>query len=138
VSDLRALLLLAAEHLRQPATTIESEFSASGAESRQRSWCSWTTFDRLEIDAGYWTAELPLMEELGETYVKDGGTWGQPFSYDAIAHIIIPRRFIEEPFGQDVFRQWSHEQDIQGLAARLDSAGVRYHISEYALELKLF
>jgi len=118
--------------------TTESEFSAPGAESRLRSWCSWTTFGRLERDAGYWTAELPLVEELGETYVNDGGTWGQPFSYDDIAHIIIPRRFIEEPFGQAAFRQWTHEQDIHGLAGRLDSAGVRYHISDYALEAKLF
>jgi hypothetical protein len=118
--------------------TTESEFSAPDGESRLRSWCSWTTFRRLEVDAGYWKAELPLAEELGETCVNDGGTWGQPFQYDEIAHLIIPRRFVEEPFGGDAFRQWVHEQDVRGLADRLDSAGVPYHISEYALEVKLF
>jgi len=118
--------------------TTEDEFSAPGAESRLRSWCSWTTFDRLARDSGYWTAELPLENELGESYVKDGGTWGQPFPYNAIAHIIIPRHFIEEPWPGDAFYQWVHEQDIDRLATFLDRAGVRYHHSAYALEVKRF
>jgi hypothetical protein len=137
MTDLRAMLIISARHLQRPKSTTENEFSAPGAVSRLRSWCSWTTFDRLKSDAGYWTAELPLESELGESYVADGGTWGQPFPYGELAHIIIPRCFIEEHSGV-AFRQWAHEQDIDGLSQQLETADVRHYLSEYALEVKLF
>jgi hypothetical protein len=113
--------------------------SADDREPQRRSWCSWTTYGRLLRDAGYWTGELPLEAELGELSVSDGGTWGQPFGYDDdLAHIIIPRTFIEEPWSGDAFRQWEHQQDIDGLSSLLTAAGIDHRLSEYALEVKRF
>lgn len=43
------------------------------------SWCSWTTFDRLLVDAGYWAAGIPARRDIFETHIGDGGVWGQPF-----------------------------------------------------------
>lgn len=44
------------------------------------SWCSWTTYSRLERDAGYWTAGIPEKEDVGEAYICDGGVWGATVS----------------------------------------------------------
>lgn len=138
MTDLREFLRIAARHLRTPFSTTESWGSAPGERARLRSWCSWTTFNRLQADAGYWTAELPREEELGETHVHDGGTWGQPFAYaNDLAHIIIPKQFIEEPPAPP-FRQWVHEQDVDGLSQLLTTAELRHHLSPYGLEVKLF
>lgn len=138
MADLRTFLLIAARHLRRPIRTNRSEFSDPSGAAQLRSWCSWTTYSRLKADAGYWTGELPLETELGESCVSDGGTWGQPFGYDDdLAHVIIPRIFIEEPLSE-TFTQWQHEQDLEGLSLLLTAAGVDHHLSEYALEVKLF
>jgi hypothetical protein len=59
--------------------------------AQSQSWCAWTTFERLISDSGYWTSGLLAEPELMETYTVDGGPWGQPFSYQNIAHVIIPR-----------------------------------------------
>jgi len=104
-----------------------------------RSWCCWTTFGRLECDTVYWSGELPLESELNVTSVADGGSWGQPFRYREIAHIIIPRTFCEEPpsDGRE-FTQWYHEQDIDGLSEALSSQGIDHKLLQYCLELKLY
>ncbi|MBV1690969.1 hypothetical protein KRR38_25645 [Novosphingobium sp. G106] len=103
-----------------------------------RSWCSWTTFGALSIDARYWVDELPLESELGEQYVHDGGTWGQPFLYEELAHVIIPRRFIEDSMFNKKFTSWEHEQDIDGLSVLLNDAGIEHRTSQLVLEVKLF
>lgn len=137
--DLRFFLLTATRHLERPMKTTLGECSDENGSPRRRSWCSWTTYGRLARDAGYWTGELPLEAELGEISVSDGGTWGQPFYYkDNLAHIIIPRIFTEEPHDMGVFRQWEHEQDIDGLSLLLRAARIDHHLSKYALEVKLF
>lgn len=137
--DLRSFLLIATRHLAHPQKTTLGVCSDENGTPRRRSWCSWTTYGRLTTDAGYWTGELPLETELGELSTLDGGTWGQPFYYeDNLAHIIIPRIFIEEPRATGVFRQWEHEQDIDGLSNLLTTAGIKHCLSEYALEVKLF
>ena len=139
MTDLRSFLLIATRHLDRPMKTTLGIYSDENGVPQRRSWCSWTTFGRLTRDAGYWTGELPLETELGEIAVSDGGTWGQPFYYeDNLAHIIIPRIFTEEPRIPGIFRQWEHEQDLDGLSLLLTAAGVGHHLSEYALEVKLF
>lgn len=139
MTDLRSFLLISARHLQRPLTTTLGAFSDENGKPKLRSWCSWTTFGRLGRDAGYWTSELPVEAEIGEVCVSDGGTWGQPFRYkNDLAHIIIPRTFIEEPWPRDVFRQWEHVQDIDGLSQQLLAAGIDHHLSEIALEVKLF
>src|SRR5262245_15184618 len=75
-------------------------------------WCSWTTFSRLKIDAGYWQAGLPTADELLENGVADGGAWGQPFLYGDISHIIIPREFSWERILPGQYDRGSKQQDI--------------------------
>ena len=144
IMDWRRFLIIATGHLSTPTITKRGEFSSDGGEPRRTSWCSWTTYGRLGRDAGYWTAELPKTEELGETYTRDGGAWSQPFPYAELAHLLIPRRFEEEYSGKLIkgspagFWIWSHTQDIDGLSNKLLSEGITHEISEYALEIKLF
>jgi len=137
MDDFYTLLSIAAARLQEPISTTEDEYSAPGGEPLLRSWCSWTTFSRLQRDAGYWTGQLPLEAELGKMSVADGGTWGQPFPYDDLAHIIIPRQFIEDPLGRE-FRQYTHLQDIDGLSRALNEAGIPHHLSHHALDVKRF
>ncbi|HWT96364.1 MAG TPA: hypothetical protein VN229_02075 [Terriglobales bacterium] len=103
-----------------------------------QSWCGWTAFSKLREEFHYWSAGLPGLEELTETYIKDGGTWGQPFSFCDIAHIVIPRQFYWE---RTVDRQFTHgmrEQDINTLSARLTEAGIAHRCTDLVLEIKLY
>ena len=135
----RMFLELSTNHLKAPRRTTPGEFNSEGDRSPLlRSWCSWTTFERLERDAGYWTRELPLIRELADTATRDGGTWGQPFPYNELAHVMIPRRFDEEYAHAGEFHIWSHEQDIDGLSAILCAAGIEHRLSKYVLEIRLF
>lgn len=135
---MKAFLNAAAAQLGRPAKSTLSQYCNGTDEPQLRSWCCWTTFSRLQYSAGYWSAELPLASELGERSVADGGTWEQPFPYEDIAHIIVPKRFIEEPWSDKIFTQWHHEQDLDGLSAFFRVQGIDHHISPYALEVKLF
>lgn len=96
-----------------------------------KSWCSWTTFDRLEGDAGYWTAGLPGFTEIGNEALSDGGTWGQPFRYVDIAHVIVPKTFTTD-LG-DV-----RKQDINLLQRELETFGIESRLTERVLEIKLY
>jgi len=137
--DVRNFLLAATRHLCRPAVSSLSEHCNGNAPYRMRSWCCWTTFGRLECDTVYWSGELPLASELGEASVADGGSWGQPFRYQEIAHVIIPRSFCEEPWSDDGrLTQWHHEQDIDGLSKVLNSEGVDHNLLQFCLELKLY
>jgi hypothetical protein len=101
-------------------------------------WCSWTTFNRLKIDAGYWQAGLPTSAELGEEATADGGVWGQPFLYCDIAHVLVPREFYWEHISQGRFDSGSKQQDIDGLSAALTSSGVGHRRTDLVLEIKLY
>lgn len=137
--DVRNFLITATRHLSRPAVSSMSEYCNGDAPHRRRSWCCWTTFGRLECDTVYWSAELPLESELYETSVADGGSWGQPFSYREIAHVIIPRTFLEEPWSADgTFTQWHHEQDVEGLSKALNLEGIDHNLLQFCLELKLY
>lgn len=102
------------------------------------SWCAWTTFSRLAADAGYWTAGLPNADELGATYIADGGTWGQPFSYHELAHLIVPRTFEQEFVEDGQYRCVKRQQDIKELSRRLTEHGIDHRKTDLVLEIKLF
>src|SRR5262245_51500171 len=95
-------------------------------------WCSWTTFRRLtESDAGYWTAGLPNPEDIGESYIKDGGVWGQPFSFSEIAHVIVPRAFIATDGHKT-------SQDIERLSDELMKVGIPCRLTSGILEIRVY
>jgi len=92
-------------------------------------WCSWTTFGRLAAsDAGYWTAGLPNSANIGDTYIGDGGVWGQPFHFSDLAHLIVPGKFVTD---DGVVKT----QDIQRLSARLGALGVPHKLAAALAEL---
>jgi len=104
----------------------------------KRSWCAWTTFERLGEDAGYWTGPLPLETELLARGTSDGGTWAQPFLYSQIAHVVIPRRFYCEQIAAEGFGSGVNVQDVEGLSVRLTGEGLPHRITELVLEVKLY
>jgi hypothetical protein len=105
------------------------------------SWCSWTTFKRLSEDAGYWQSGLPHLNEIKEHGTTDGGTWGQPFNYQDIAHFIIPKVFSREllasPDDRRTFERMVVNQDIEALSRQLTKQGLPHTLSAAALEVRL-
>jgi hypothetical protein len=110
------------------------EFRALHSES----WCSWTTFRRLNQDAGYWTCGLPNRGEYSDSHIKDGGTWGQPFSFQEIAHIIVPKVFYWETVAGPEFKHGTKMQDIDKLSEQLSRAGIIHRKTDLLLEIKLY
>jgi hypothetical protein len=104
----------------------------------KRTWCAWTTFERLAEDSGYWTAALPLERELLDTGTADGGSWGQPFRYDQIAHLILPRRYCWEQISYEGFTSGVHTQDVESLSKHLAATGIPHRLTELVLEIKLY
>ncbi|MCP4321619.1 MAG: hypothetical protein GY787_07165 [Alteromonadales bacterium] len=101
-------------------------------------WCAWTTFERLELDVKYWNAGLPLTNEFNETFVKDGGIWGQPFAFESIAHIIIPRKFYWESFDNGEYNSGVKAQNVDIVSKLLTSENIKHRCTELLLELKLY
>ena len=126
--DWHRFLTIASNHLGLNPCSATSKWS----------WCAWTTFERIGEDAGYWTAPLPLETEILADGTSDGGTWGQPFRYEQLAHFIIPRRFYWEEISADGFKSGVHEQDIEGLSHKLTIAGMAHRLTELVLEVKLY
>ncbi|RIX40306.1 MAG: hypothetical protein D3M94_21800 [Rhodocyclales bacterium GT-UBC] len=112
----------------------EGEFNALLSPS----WCSWTTFSRLASDAGYWTAGLPKLNEIGDSFIHDGGVWGQPFSYSDIAHLIIPAKFFWESSAVGTYSCGEKEQNIKALSVRLASEKIPHRLTPLVLEIKVF
>jgi len=102
------------------------------------SWCSWTTFDRLSVDAGYWTGGLPALEDIFETSIGDNGVWGQPFHFSQLAHLIVPRKFMcDEPPGPNwTFRE--RVQNLEGLSTKLRTAEIPHRLTELVLDLQCY
>lgn len=124
----RRFFLICAQHLgpgdRDPAIST--------------SWCSYPTFGRLTADAGYWTMGLPSAEELETWGLRDGGTWGQPFRFEDLAHVIVPREFYWDR-GQGAGWECGHRaQDLAALSAALHAANVDHRLTNLVLEVKLF
>ena len=102
------------------------------------SWCAWTTFDQLVSNAVYWKAGLPNADELLPTYIADGGTWSQPFSYQELAHVIVPRTFDQEFVEDGQYRCVRKQQDIEELSRRLTEHGINHRKTDLVLEIKLY
>lgn len=102
------------------------------------SWCSRATFRRLKDDAGYWVAGLPNAADILATHIRDGGVWGQPFSYADIAHIVIPRQFYWERISEGGFESGTKYQNIETVAKELREIGIQYRITDIILEIKLY
>jgi hypothetical protein len=103
-------------------------------------WCSWTTFTRLTEDSGYWQSGLPHMHELRDKGTTDGGTWSQPFLYEDIAHLIVPKTFTRELLTgegeQSIFQRVLATQDIEALSEALAAESVPHTLTAIALEIR--
>jgi hypothetical protein len=104
---------------------------------RSESWCGWTTFDSLLDSMHYWSAGLPAEEDLDQAYIKDNGVWGQPFSYQQLAHIVIPREFFREIIGSE-YTNGTKVQDIARLSRELTHANIAHRLTDLVLEIKLY
>jgi len=102
------------------------------------SWCAWTTFRSLGESVHYWAAPLPRLSELSESGVIDGGTWGQPFLFRDLAHIVVPREFQREDTCSGEFQLTEYVQDLESLSAALRNAGVLHQHGKFVLEIKLY
>ena len=105
---------------------------------RSDNWCSWTTYDRLTLDAGYWSSGLPGADEIGDVGIGDGGIWKQPFSYSQIAHLIVPRKFYWEMFEAGKFRDGVKEQPLETLARSLVEKDIPHRLTDLVLEIKCY
>jgi len=104
--------------------------------AQSANWCSWTTFQRLHWDAGYWQTGLPRRQDIGETGIE-GGSWLKPVLYAELAHVIVPGRFYREPSGECPEGTYV-EQDIAALSRALAREPVDHRLTEYLLEIKLY
>jgi hypothetical protein len=102
------------------------------------SWCSWTTFSRLGLDAGYWTCGLPAREDVDEWFIRDSGVWGQPFRFSDIAHLIVPREFLWESEPGVEYHNGTRVQDLQALSAELTARDVPHRLTDLVLEIKCY
>ena len=103
------------------------------------SWCAWTTFSSLEHHLTYWACGLPEVQELQEHGICDGGTWGQPFVYSDLAHLIIPAKFYWERFDENNgFQQGYKLQKIKQLSNALQGEGIEHRLTDLVLEVKLY
>jgi hypothetical protein len=105
-----------------------------------KSYCAFTTFERLNTDLNYWRHGMPLKEEIAENHIRDNGVWCQPLRFSSLAHIIVPRRFRVEQFDK-----YNHpvddleiEQRIDALSSALLTCRVDHRITNLILEIKLY
>jgi len=102
------------------------------------SWCAWTTFGALQTQVHYWTAGLPGEADIGTTGTNDRGPWGQPFLYQDLAHIVIPRKFLWERSEDRNYQNGEKSQDIDRLSEELSRAAIKHRKTELMLEIKLY
>lgn len=102
------------------------------------SWCSWTTFGRLRSDAGYWTGGLPAPEDVGDSYIQDGGVWGQPFFFSDLAHLIVPREFFWESEIGPNYHNGTRVQALEVLSKQLAARGIPHRVTDLLLEIKCY
>ena len=72
-----------------------------------------------------------------QTHTKDGGTWSQPFLYQDIAHIILPRSFFWDTT-EGGYKSGEKTQDLDRLSQELTTAGIKHRLTELVLEIKLY
>lgn len=102
------------------------------------SWCSWTTFSRLQRDAGYWTAPLPRTEDLSDIGVIDGGMWTQPFQFIDMAHLVVPKKFTYRKEFSGSIVLFESFQDIELISDIWNFAGIPNVLGDFAVEIKLY
>ncbi len=106
--------------------------------SHSNSWCSWTTFRRLNEDCLYWGSGLPASGEYTDNSVVDGGVWSQSFLYKDIAHLIVPKKFYWEIQSEEGFESGCKEQNIVLLSKRLIDLKVPHRLTEITLEIRTY
>lgn len=109
------------------------QFAAASA-----SWCAFTTFGRLNEDVGYWTMGLPAAEDVEPWGIRDGGTWGQPFRFDDLAHVIVPAKFYWERGQGPDWECGYRTQALGPVSAALHVARIEHRLTDLILEIKLF
>lgn len=90
------------------------------------------------MDVGYWSAPVPMLDELTATGVRSCRSWTAPVCYCQIAHLIVPRRFAVACRDGATASWVESQQDIVGLSKRLDCLGVPHALGTRALEFKLY
>ncbi len=73
---------------------------ADALPQRRKSYCVFTCFNRLIMDVHYWACGLPRKEDVCDGWIGDGAVWGQPFRFNDLARIVIPRTFGTEYSGR--------------------------------------
>lgn len=104
-------------------------------------WCAWTIFGSIGIN--YWSGGIPIIDDLRDTHTRDNGVWSQPFGYEQLAHIILPREFEWHNSNwnqsEDVSKLFGFKtQDVDALSERLCELSIEHNISEHCLDIKLF
>lgn len=100
-----------------------------GGPQSNGGWMSWTTYQRLMDDAGYWTGRFPTSLQERRFHVEGAAPEGH-FFYGELAHVLVPRRFCR---GMD-----THEQDIESLSHVLELKGIRHELGALALQIRSF
>jgi hypothetical protein len=103
-----------------------------------KSWCAFTTFESLETGCRYFSHGIPAPDELSDTSIKDGGTWGEPLAYKDLAHLIVPRSFFWETAPSPTYTNGTRTQDIHRLSDALHEAGIPHRCTDLVLEIKLY
>lgn len=108
------------------------------SQNLSENWCSWITFDRLNEDCRYWASGLPSSAEIQPAFIGDGGIWGQPFSYNSIAHIILPKKFYCESSLNGVSKGGFKCQDVELVSRCLAEKEIPHSVTNLVLEIKLY
>jgi hypothetical protein len=101
------------------------------------SWAAFTTFSALDHGVMYFNCGFPKAEDLLDKGTRDGGVWRQPFHYDDLAHLLVPRKFYWERI-QDGFENGYKSQDIDALSAELKKREIAHAVNQWVLEIKLY
>ena len=117
------------------STVLSQKFAA---DIRVGERCSWATFDSIECGAHYWSGPLLSEADLLPTYTRDGGPWRQPFLFESLAHVVIPRFFGIESGGAADYAYKSGVHDLEALSAKLNELGIQHRKTDLMLEIKLY
>ena len=107
-------------------------------QSTSSSWCGWTTFTLLREGVHYLEGGLPPTEEILELGLEDGGLWGQPFRFDDLAHVVLPRTYFWERHDGGQYENGFKSQDLDALSKELRSESIPHRLSDMVLEIKLY
>jgi hypothetical protein len=101
------------------------------------SWCAFTTYSSLVHGVTYFNCGFPNEDECLDICTVDGGVWRQSFSYNDLAHLIVPKTFYWERTING-FESGYKQQDIKKLSANLKTCGITHRLTDIVLEIKLY